>query len=379
MADHGDGLEVIPFQVDERTPEGGYAMRRPDGTMDRDVDKGLFDDNDELVFMAMDAGDAASPLAACPGRPYREIEIQDPASGARAFAYLVYFPEAPPPLSSKSYMSYAERADHDEIATPFYTVRFPKNNVFIGDFVIHEAGGGNGVDLMDRIKMRSGVDVLAGSVSLLRTEEDFVSEVLGVIAGPVRVIRQTSTRLYLLLSLKSPSVVVDGSFYPCSFEFPSMLSLPFRMDMVATDAYIRQGWDLNRNAKGMKFYSNLDLHGVTMDGKMSRRERALAENRETLLWAMGTGEQGTFIFRGVWDKSAPFKALLYYEDDLARLDPPENDPGVMGFAYRLEDVLEMGGEKYAFNIENYVAPDCDGEPARALRVFNAPLEVKVNR
>jgi hypothetical protein len=276
-------------------------------------------------------------------------------------------------------MSYEEKGDHDELVTPYYTLHFPKNDVFMNVMSISPAAGGNGQDLMDRIKMRSEVAMLSGAIKVNRTEQDFQHKVLGHRKGPVRVLRQTETRLSLVLSLKSPAAIVNGSFYPACFQFPSVLSLPFRMDVIASDAYLRQGWDLNRNAHGMKLYSNLTPQPVTYDGTMSPEEQALAKSKETLLWALGTGPQGTFMFQGVWDRGrSPIKALIYYEDDLSKADPPEDDPGVMGIAYRLEDLLKMGGENYPFNIVNYIVPHFDGDIAKALRVFDAPLQVHVN-
>lgn len=367
----------VPFQIDELDPLGYYVMDRPDGKHDRDADNGLLDKNDELVFMAMDACGRA-PEGHFGEKRYQEIKLTDPVDGGSAYLYLVYYEDIPPPLSEKSYMRYEEGEEFDQVITPYYILRFPKNDVFIRDFIMLPEAGGSGEDIMDRIKMRSGIDVLS-ALTITRTEEDFDTVILGCVVGPVRVIRQSGTRLSLLLSLKAPSVVVDGSFYPCSFEFPSMLSMPFRLDMIASDAYIRQGWDLNRTALGMKFFSNLEPGGVVLDGTMSEAEKKLAKNRNTLHWAIGTGGPGTFMFSGVWDESAPFRAVLYYEDDLSRLEPPESEPGVMGFAYRLEDLIKMGGEEYGFNIVNYVVPDFDGDIERAIRVYDHPLEVTVNR
>jgi hypothetical protein len=357
---------AIPFQVDEKTPDGNYVMTHPDGS--RDHDDGKLDDNDELVFLAKDAGDRGDLSASGLGpKAWSEITLTDPVTGARGWAYLMAFDKNPPALSPISYMSYKELADHDEIVTPYYTLRFPKNNVFMSDIIISKAAGGNGKDILDKIKMRSGVSMLGGTFTVNRTEEDFTHKLLGVLTGPVRVIRQTETRLSIVLSLKSPAAIVNGSFYPACFQFPSMLSLPFRMDMIASDAYMRQGWDLNRNAIGLKFYSNLNPAPVVMDGKMSPGEQSLAADRDTLHWALGTGPQGTFMFEGEWDKDSPIKALLYYEDD----------EDAMSIAYLLEDLLKMGGKEYPFNIVNYVVPDYDGDIQKALRVFDHPLEVKV--
>lgn len=369
-------LMPVPFQVDEKTPDGEYVMVHPDGSRDRD--DGKLDANDELVFLAKDAGDRGDPGASAPAPAgFVEIVLTDPVTGAQGWAYLLAFAKNPPPLSSVRYMTYKELADHDELTTPYYALRFPKNNVFMNDIIIERAAGGNDKDILDRIKMRSGVAMLHGAFSVDRTEEDFTHKVLGVLTGPVRVIRRTETRLSLVLSLKSPAAYVNGSFYPACFQFPSMLSLPFRMDMIASDAYMRQGWDLNRNAVGMKFYTNLNPGGVVLDGKMSPEEQKLAADPRNLLWALGTGPQGTFVFEGEWNQKSPIKARLYYEDDLSKSEPPEDDPGVMGIAYRLEDLLKMGGEEYPFNIVNYIVPNFDGNIQKALRVFDHPLEVKV--
>jgi hypothetical protein len=379
MAFQNGKLSPVPFQIDEKTPGGDYVMSRPDGTMDKDTDQGRLDNNDELVFMAHDAGDKGDPAATgLSPAGWDEIRLHDPQTGAQGWVYLIAFDQDPPEPSPINYMQYNEKAECDELISPHYTLRFPKNDVFIRDFMVHESAGGNKADLMDRIKMRSGIGVLSGRVTVSRTEDDFVHEVLGLIKGPVRVIRQTGTQLVIILSLKSPSAVVNGSFYPCSFQFPSMISLPFRMDLVASDAWLRQGWDLNRNAIGWRFYSNLNPEGVTMDGRMSPEEEKLSKKRDTLRWALLTGEQGSFIFTGQWDMSTPIKALLYYEDDLSRQEPPEDEPGVMGFAYKLEDLQDIGGEAYPFNIVNYVVPNYDGDIDRALRVLQHPLEVQVN-
>ena len=377
MAFQGESIHAIPFQIDERTPAGDYVMTRPDHSVD--PGHGVLEPQDELVFMAKDAGEAGDPGTRITGAAaWDPIQLLDRQSGARGWVFLVAFAKDPPPLSPVSYMQYAEKADHDELITPYYTLHFPKDDVFFRKIMIHESAGGNGRNFLDRIKMRSEVDLLGGVFKVGKTEENFVHRVLGVRAGPVRVIRQTETRIKLLLNLRSPAAIVNGCFYPCSFEFPSVLSLPFRMDLIASDAYFRQGWDLNRRALGMKFYSNLNREPVTLDGEMSLEETSLAANPNNLEWALGTGESGTFLFFGVWNGTAPIKARLYYEDNLSRREPPEDEPGVMSVAYRLENLLKLGGEKYPFNIINYIVPDFGGDIERALRVLKDPLVKEVD-
>ena len=372
-------MKTIPYQIDEKDPDGGYVMVRENGKNDQDTDNGKLDNNDELVFMANDSGEKTDVSGAgVNASSCDEIKLDDTKTQKVGFVYLCYFENEPPSPSPVVYMEYKRGNDNVEIISPYYIIKVPKENVFLDYVSINKSAGGNGEDLMDKIKMRSGVDLLSGVFSIDRTEEDFAHKVMGHIAGPVRIIRQSETRMVLLLSLKSPAVVVNGSFYPSSFQFPSVLSLPFRMDMIASDAYIRQGWDMTKNALGMKFYSNLNKTPVVFDGKMTPEEEALGTSKETLKWWMITGKQGTFLFYGVWEENFPIHAYPYYEDNIDKLEPPENDPGVLGHAYRLENLLAMGGDAYAFNIVNYIVPNFDGDIDKARTVFEYPIKVSVN-
>jgi hypothetical protein len=101
----------IPFQVDERTPQLNYCWTAgPDPV--KDVDEGIVDDDDELVFMARDAGDRMPrDLDAPPGaRVRQEIELVDPKTGERGWTYAFAFPDPehpPPPGASTRYASVA--------------------------------------------------------------------------------------------------------------------------------------------------------------------------------------------------------------------------------------------------------------------------------
>ena len=54
-AESGGILKPVPYQIDERRPDGDFAF--PFGPRPSfDDDRGIFDDNDELVFMVKDVG-----------------------------------------------------------------------------------------------------------------------------------------------------------------------------------------------------------------------------------------------------------------------------------------------------------------------------------
>lgn len=379
LACHSGKFGVIPFQIDEKNAKNEYVLTRVDGKKLPDEGPGKFDANDELVFLAKDTGEKCDPSkSGLTFSAFNEISLTDPQTGGQGFAYLLFFDQNPPPLSPTVYMHYRHEANRDTVSTPNYTVNFPKDNVFFNDLIILPAAGGNGKDLLDRIKMRSGVKLLSGALSINRTEEDFNHKLIGWAAGPVRIIRQTESSVALALGLHSPSATVVANYYPYSFEFPSILSLPFRMDLVASDAFFRQGFDLNRNAVGMKFYCNTLPAGATFDGKMSPDEVKMANDKRTHLWGLIAGPPGAMIYEGIWDRKSPISARLYYKDDLANRELPEEDPGSMNFSYLLEDLLKMGGEEYPFNISNYIIPNYDGNQEKARRPFEQPLAVKVN-
>src|SRR5262245_48496272 len=89
-----DGVAVpIPFQIDERR---GRKLALAGGPKPTDDDKpGVFDADDLAVFMACDAGTAASPavlskaLEGTGATAWRQIRIEDPAERKTAFAYVV--------------------------------------------------------------------------------------------------------------------------------------------------------------------------------------------------------------------------------------------------------------------------------------------------
>ncbi len=90
---------VIPFQVDERDPEGRMVF--PQGKVaSRDADNGLFDYNDELVFMAKDTGGRGPEKGWVElGSGGMEILVSDPMDHSKkGWVYFVHFAENAPPL-----------------------------------------------------------------------------------------------------------------------------------------------------------------------------------------------------------------------------------------------------------------------------------------
>ena len=184
----------IPFQIDEKLKNGKYALTAGN---DRQADDGVFDDNDELVFMASDTGDQGAK-SALPNQPtaVAELTISDPADGGKAWVYLARYETNPPPLSTGDYVVYDNTRTF--IDTLRYQMGFHQQALLsIGHLSVKPAGGGDNTDIVDRLKVRFSATTLGGMVKIEKNENEFVSRTLGWIDGPVRIVRATANQMML--------------------------------------------------------------------------------------------------------------------------------------------------------------------------------------
>lgn len=252
-----DGRSVpIPYQIDQRDSTGCWVwsvayrqsyqidydrggapyIRRPEtagaGTFDDQDPKGraLLDANDQLVFMADDLGDRGRRVhEALHADQIVEVEITDPEDGARAWAYVVYYPGSPPERSSTRYMEYS--AKEHMVRSPMYDFHFSDQHMaVIHDLRVH------GIPIIDRIRINGeitiGLPFLDSSIKF--TEEDIHGYTEGYIAGPVRIIRRNIAHLTLAGGLLETSeVTCDHFYYARHAEIPVCLSIRFPVKQVS--------------------------------------------------------------------------------------------------------------------------------------------------
>lgn len=140
---HGGVWTPIPFQIDEVTISGTYVIS----------DGGRLDANDELVFMAGDAGESVS-AAAWPDdtqarlAPRMAITVTDPLSaGQQAWVYL--YRSATLTRSTARYITWTQTAQTASAIS--YTAAFsPTKFVGLSDLFIN----GGTTDILDRQKTR---------------------------------------------------------------------------------------------------------------------------------------------------------------------------------------------------------------------------------
>lgn len=272
-----------------------------------------FDADDELVFMAREAGQPA-PRNVPPPRGTlagtgTEVEISDPLNSRTAFVYLF-----------RSDGSLSQDAGRDAVDYVFVLLAgsyLEKYNTLDGpnpedstawsaayrshfsDRWVHDemnvfAGGASGVDILDRHKAMFA----PGDCS--RTEDTFSDGQGAFFAnkdGAVRCIRS------YMGANSGPLTQRDHFFYHQRQDIITYLRvhpIPSIMDV----------FDYTPAATGMRYFNNLNTGGVVVDGVPD------SVRPGSTRWEMVTGSQGTLILAGWIETNIPFfSRTSYYSDN----------------------------------------------------------------
>ena len=364
-------LLPVPFQIDEKN-DGGEFILKNGKQLSRDSDNGLFDDNDELVFMAMDTGHKLSDKELLPKSSTAcvELEITDPVTKEHAWVYFLTF-DTPPEKSPVDYVFYDDR--NLTFSTGNYSGQYDKKCLVGASKYAFEKGlGGNGKDFIDRIKVR--IKIKSMGLTLKRSEEDITVEEEGYIDGPVRVIVHTKNNTPLVLGIPVSSTRQYIYYYDTYADFAFSASFPLKpssFQATVVDDFI--------DAKGWTFYNSNNPFGHIIDGKMDAKDKSL----DLSPWTWSVLTKDNLSFWSVWKapKGCPVKASLYFKDDSDAWDKMENNKGELpgiGFDFNTgwnelqEDSVELR------LIHFYTSGYEKGMEKNILNVQDAPLVVYSN-
>jgi hypothetical protein len=373
-------FEPIPFQIDEQDEDGAWVLPLGEEANSEDGN-GKLDGTDELVFMVRDAGDGAAagsvPHAAVKAL---EIEISDPRGGA-GYVYLAYF-KTSAPRSGADYVSYNPKTKH--VKAVMYEMGFhPQFPIGIGYLTASKAAGGDGINRVDRMKVRVEATALLG-IEFKRNEEDFTSVDVAYIDGPVRVIRRTRNRMVLILSIPTPSAIIDNVYYRDFFYFPTEVYVPFNIGAVINKASVRITVDLTSKARGITFYnSNNRGPGFVFDGAMSEAENKL--NLDPFTWMVqvhnSPGNRAAWLNRLVIEQRVGgFRPKLYYRDDTSVEDAPDDHPGHFGdVGFIIDNLPELESGIYRMVSVMYCVPEYKlGREKKYLDILDKPLKTTIS-
>ncbi len=398
---------VIPFQVDERGPEGDLILtqgplkgkqRDTEGDYVDATSPGMFNGLDEILFMAMDMGDRAPPER-WPAGADRAVEIQalDPVDGSREWAYIVSLSD-PPPLPGKDYIDYRtfERKKGKpevHILAENYHAAFTDlgKPVAQSDWQIRQ-GTWEGKDIMKTF--RSIIDIRLGFLHFDFTLENIIPKRLGQIDGPIRVVRRirNSVRFagipipdFLVKRLAGAALDTDSYYYPGYFFFNGELSVPSVVVKYGKKSSAIFTTDFDVPAVGAYWMDEKNQDAAClMDGVMSPQERAL--DGSLYRWSLFHGEQGGWM--NILTFGEGFRRLdisLYYMDNAVDGFIPEGDPPLMAYGstgYRVKGFQKIQpGKPLVFNTNIFpIPPDFQkGDEATYINLIFHPLEVSVTR
>jgi len=379
VRDSDAGLEPIPCQVDERTPKGAYVFPKGPEADPKEGD-GLLSPKDELVFMAHDGG----PRAIAPAWPAGfqkglELELIDPLDGGRGYVYLASFAQEAP-RSPRDYVRYTPGTERVEGTS--YLMGFSKKAPIVFDtLLIKRNAGGSGENPVDRMKVRLDARVW-GTIPIHKTENDYSSEMIGYIDGPVRVIRRTRNRLVLFWKIPSPSAIQDNFFYDTFFEFPIVVTLPLDLDTFLSESKLRISVDLKGDPQ-RRFLNPRNRVPTRMDGLVTDDEKKLDLRPAEFSIVHGTrpgDEAGWFNRLSVGEKTQ-LEARLFYVDDATLNDPPEEVAGQLGnLGYEVPDLRGLTRGTHFLTSVLYSFPRyTPGLEQRYLSIKDAPLQVRPGR
>jgi hypothetical protein len=332
----GGGFVQIPSQVDEkidRVLDGQGDTRFYSGTdlestydYDHAEHNGL-DADDEVVFMAQDLGGKAPAGATVPGAQQAyELSISDRASGAAGTAYV--FTSSTLARTAGSYTSYTSAipdipyntarglALDDTITTTGFQLHF-STRWALDQVRPRTSAGTLGLDLVDRWKGRA---FSTGGSAGGGQDEDFwsrsQSKMLGALAGPVRVVRES------LGTNSGTNTTRTVKAYANSFQ--QVIGL--RVHPIPPDGLYGY-WDMDSDAGPMTYTAEAQTAGVPVDG----HPETVGNGLDALAPVTGYWQQVAGALGGIASFLRSHKPIrgassIYYRDDLAFNDNTGDDP-----------------------------------------------------
>jgi len=342
MAKHNDKWIAVPFQVDQKKPDGAYAFSRgPEASADPDPD---LDANDELAFMVMDTGDQAAgdTMHWPPGvQAAVEVEVSDPKNNTKGWVYLMSF-SADPPRSDKDYIEAKidEANNYRSFVSYEYKMGGPADHIYPDMMAVRTLPNGDaGKDVVERFKITGKITLLGGISFEVDFGEMTKAEMKGVIDGPVRVLVLADAYIEFAGFFK---VRTQGfqliSYYANHAIWPMSMDVPVSDLGLIRNITIYGYIDLNDNVYGSQFLNEANPYNtdVVLDGSMSAAEKNLDRESE-ISWAAGFGPQGALIVRLFMKPKLPgLKQITYYIDDKIAENPYSDEPGMSAAGYELQ-------------------------------------------
>jgi len=343
----GKDFQPIPFQVDEKTPEGNFIYlygkkKNPE------LGNGKLDPQDELVFMAWDTGPAAPEGAKWPEDALKAAQV-DAADRGKASVYLFSFKTAPP-KSPVDYVQSVVEEGRDYVKTDKYIFGEPVGKGFFDRFQMVTPEGKMGPNFVDRIKGRGHISSMAGLIKLVKGEGDTPADMVAWIDGPVRVVHRMEGGVEIALGIKFKLAGgSDNVFYRHYLYTPIFFSLPAAAGVLLKGSYMLYTIDFNNNIKGDYYFDPVNPTPVIFDGKPGDQKKNLDTTSQHNWYAVG-GDQANIAVRMVIPETLKqqVKLTTFFADDDNEADPPESETGRHQPGLKIAGWFEVPPGKYTY-------------------------------
>jgi hypothetical protein len=364
-------LEPIPFQFDARSADGEFVLAQ-DGT-ETDF---TFDDDDELVFMAKDAGDRVAATALPAGGDVAlEIEVTDPGRGQHGWAYLVHFPDAVPPPSPVRYATF-DTARQEARALSYEVSYSHDRSNFLTGIRIAPAAGGTGETLIARVLMRiiPTFSLLVKTWRPTLTEQSFAVVPDGLKNGAVRAVRRVRQSLDLGGPFPDiPNGKVYTFYYATSFTTPSTFSVPWLVLKSLRDFHFESLAELGAPDSGTRYWDAANPEGVPFTG--AARPTATDADHD---WWVVSGSRGTCLHAlripDQWHDWGIKRGIVFRD----QRETARQDLGAGYSLLRMTNLREAGDYELDSAFVVLPRPYRPGDEAEALAASREPLQTEIS-
>jgi len=295
---HNSECVPVPMQVDKVDSTGRYVFPQE---VNNNRDGNRIDHNDEVVFMAEDAGDSA-PISWLSrlGKRSMIIQIEDPVDGGMAWLYMTEEPGLPGPAYD-DYVSYKVDGKKVTIESPQFIGGYRSDRISYDVMKTTTSEGVIGPDLLDRQRM--GLEaVMKGDVALpVNVPESIVGiSDIGIIDGPVRVIVDEIVMVDIGAMSFQWGTEYFVKFYRCGQQNSVSYEFPISPNQLFKTVLMYWSLDFNDDVIGMEYISQASPVPFNITDDVRNDPPANGEN----FWWGIYGDQGAIL------------QALYVEDEL---------------------------------------------------------------
>ena len=369
------GLRAIPFQVDKRDQEGHYVFPN-EKLRDPARDGTRLDANDEMVLMVKDAGDQC-PNLAWPEAAKRgmELKLTDPLDQGVAWVYLFDRPGAKRP-EPQDYVRYRVENGQERVATGQYEIGQTLGEIYYNSLRLRGPDGELGPNLLNRTELSMHARFINGAIPLHVPQQKFRCEVLGVIDGPVRVIRDAMGYIKVE-SIGGEWTTEDfPTYYFNGHVTPIAAKIPFTLHKVFLELTFFWGFDFNENMLGATFRDPANPKGIVLDGQPNPKLDTTGDNSYLVV----NGSQGGILYVVDFDPllAQQMRRGTLVRESLARPDSPQEHPGqlLVGFQTLGQHRLPKGTYPYRLYYY-YPFPFSDHKVQEVLNLIQKPVQISV--